>query len=222
MRCALLAGLLAGFCFTLPAQAQDYTLEAAGELPADLSGELAARLNPAGHKVKGPRRDLCEVWLVKELAVIEGFAPTLAVKYPLTPGQLIGVISVPRRAGLADFKGHAIEGGVYTLRYGQQPMDGNHIGTSETSDFLLAAPVKDDADPATIASQDDLFDKSAAASGTTHPAIFSLLSAGDAEITEAALVHDEPNKFWVLQLPGTGAGDAKVPIRLVIVGESKG
>jgi hypothetical protein len=222
MRSILLAGILAGCCFALPAQAQDYTLEAAAELPADLPAELAAKLSPAGHKVKGPRRDLCEIWLVKELAVKEGFSPTLAVKYPFTPGQLIGIVSVPRRAGLVDFKGHEIEDGVYTLRYGQQPMDGNHIGTSETSDFLLAVPVADDADPEPIASQDDLFDKSAAASGTTHPAIFSLLSAGDAEITEAGLVHDEPNEFWILQLPGAGAGDVKVPIRLVIVGESKG
>ncbi len=222
MRHALFSGVMTCLCLIVPAQGADYTFEAAAELPDDVPAEIAAQLDPAGHKVVGPRRDLCQVWLVKELAVKEGFSPTLAVKYPFTPGQLIGVISVPRRAGLVDFRGQEIDDGVYTLRYGQQPMDGNHIGTSETSDFLLAVPATDDADPAPIASQDDLFDKSEGASGTTHPAIFSLLPASDAEFTEAGLVHEESKEFWILQLPGTGAGDSKVPIRLVIVGESKG
>ena len=39
-----------------------------------------------------------------------------------------------------DFRGQEIKKGVYTLRYGQQPEDGNHIGTSELADFLLAIP----------------------------------------------------------------------------------
>jgi hypothetical protein len=214
-------GLLAGLCLAGRAAAQDYKLEATTELPADVPAAIAALLDPAGQKVIGPRRDLVQVWLVKELALQEGFAPSLAVKYPLTPGQLVGVISVPRRAGLSDFRGQELEDGVYTLRYGQQPMDGNHLGTSETSDFLLAVPAADDADPATIAPE-ALFEKSEGASGTTHPAIFSLLPAGDTEIAAAELVHEESNDWWILQLPAAGAGGVKVPLRVVVVGESKG
>jgi len=129
---------------------------------------------------------------------------------------------VPKRAGLTDFREHELDAGLYTLRYGQQPMDGNHIGTSPTADFLLAIPVADDEDPATIESSKDLFEKSAAASGTTHPAIFTLLPVGDVTITEPALTHNEDHDFWVLQAVAAGKGDAKIPLQLVVVGSSEG
>lgn len=221
MRHVCLSGLVAVLCIAGRAAAEDYKLEATADLPADVPAAISALLEPAGQKVVGPKRELCQVWLVKELAVKEGFEPSLAVKYPFTPGQLVGVISVPKRAGLTDFRGQEIEAGVYTLRYGQQPMDGNHIGTSETSDFLLALPAADDTDPAPIA-QEALFEKSEGASGTTHPAVFSLLPADEPEVTEAGLEREESNDWLILEMPGTGAGGVKLPIRLVVVGESKG
>jgi hypothetical protein len=203
------------------ASAQDYKLETVEALPEGVPAAVAAKMNAKGHRVVG-RRPLCEVWLAKELPVQADFAPTLAVKYPFTPGQLVGVLNVPRRSELSDFRGQTIEPGVFTLRYGQQPMDGNHIGTSETADFLLALPVAADEDPAPIGDKDTLTEKSAAAAGTQHPAIFSLLPVADAGIKEAGLSHDEANELWVLQLLGAGAKDKKVPLRLVVVGESKG
>lgn len=203
------------------ASAQDYKLEPVAALPEGLPVAVSAKMSPSGHRVVG-QRPLCEVWLAKELAVQADFSPTLAVKYPFTPGQLVGVLSVPRRAGLSDFRGQEIEAGTYTLRYGQQPMDGNHIGTSETADFLLALPLDADQDPALIGDKDTLTEKSAAAAGTQHPAIFSLLPAAEAGIKEAALTHDKANELWVLQLVGTAAKDRKIPLRLIVVGESKG
>ncbi len=214
-----LAGLPALLILNQLALAADYTLEAVEEKPDDVASEIAETLNPAGVRIKGPRRALVDIWLVKELAVKEGFTPNLDVKYPLTPGQIVGVIQVPRRSELSDFRGQEIEPGTYTLRYGQQPMDGNHIGTSATLDFLLALPADDDKSTAPI-SVEDLFAHSAEASGTTHPAIFSLLPV-EGDIKEAEVVYDESHEFWILQLVAT-AKETKVPMRLVIVGESEG
>lgn len=207
------------------ARADDYTVEAAQESPEDVSDDIKAALSPEGIHVEGPRRGLCDIWLAKELATIEDFEPRLTIKYPLTPGQFVGVMVVPRRAGLTDFRGQEIEDGVYTLRYGQQPMDGNHIGTSATSDFLLALPAGEDEDPAAIEDVDALFSRSADAAGTTHPAIFLLLpveedQAGDGESAE--LVHNEDDEFWILEFSAATEGDEKLPMRLVVVGESKG
>lgn len=215
--CLILAllGLVA-----LPARADDYTLESADGAPPELPAALADFVNPAGHKVVGPKRDLCSIWLLKDVAVQADFAPSTAVKYPFTPGQLVGVLSVPRRAGLTDFKGQEIESGLYTLRYGQQPMDGNHIGTSETADFLLAVPIADDADPATVTDLKALFKQSAGASGTTHPAIFSLLPS-EGDVAEPGLTHDPEHEFWILCLTAQ-AGERQVPLRLVVVGQSQG
>mgnify|MGYP006908260559 CR=1 FL=1 len=213
--------LLAVACMSVaPVLGDDYTFEKTAELPDDLPASLAEKVQPNGCKVVGPRRDLCAIWLLKDVAQKKDFSPSLAVKYPFTPGQLIGVIEVPRRSGLTDFKGQEIERGLYALRYGQQPMDGNHIGTSDTADFLLAVPMADDADPAPIADQVELFANSAEAAGTTHPAIFSLLPV-ESDSAEPGLTHDEDDEFWILQLVAP-SGDKQVPLRMIVVGESKG
>jgi len=217
MRFCLIATLL--FASSLAMAADEYTFAPADKLPKDLPATLADQVAPDGYLVKGPKRELCSIWLLKDVAVKPDFAASTAIRYPFTPGQLVGVISVPRRAGLNDFKGHELESGVYTLRYGQQPMDGNHIGTSDTADFLLASPVADDQHPAPITELESLFKRSAGASGTTHPAIFSLLPAeADAE---PGLTHDAEHEFWILNLTAT-SGEQKVPLRLIVVGKSKG
>lgn len=202
--------------------AGEYTLEAVEAAPDELPDELADLLDPAGYKIVGPRRDYCRVWFLKEVETREDFSPGLTVKYPLTPGQLVGVMSVPRRSEIADFKGQPLEDGLYTLRYGQQPMDGNHLGTSPTSDFLLAVPVDEDPGAGIVDSTDELSELSAEAAGTTHPAVFSLLPPNEAEIEEASLVHDESREFHILQLNANAAGGETLPMRLVLVGESAG
>jgi hypothetical protein len=199
--------------------ADEYKFEASATPPSDVPAAIADLLDPQGAKVVGPKRDLCEIWLLKDVARIGDFTPSTSVKYPFAPGQLVGVLKVPRRAGLSDFRGHEIETGVYTLRYGQQPMDGNHIGTSDTADFLLAVPIADDADPAAITDLKSLFTRSAKASGTVHPAIFPLLPAEEA--AEPGLTHDSEHELWILQTSAK-SGDAAIPLRVVVVGIAKG
>jgi len=218
MRSVCLALVFCGW-LTVGVLAEDYTFSAAEKLPPGLPAALGDQLATVGVQVSGPKRDLCSIWLLKDVAVKPDFTPSTALKYPFTPGQLVGVLSVPRRAGLTDFKGHEIESGNYTLRYGQQPMDGNHIGTSDTADFLLAVPVADDQDPAPITEIESLFKRSAKVSGTTHPAIFSLLPAEEG--AEPGLANDAEHEFWILNL-SAATGDQKIPLRMIVVGKSKG
>jgi hypothetical protein len=199
--------------------ADEYTFKPSDAPPSDLPAAIADLLDPQGARVVGPKRDLCEIWLLKDVARIGDFTPSTSVKYPFTPGQLVGVLNVPRRAGLTDFRGHEIGTGVYTLRYGQQPEDGNHIGTSDTADFLLAVPIANDADPAPIADLKSLFMHSAEASGTVHPAIFPLLPAEAA--AEPGLTHDNEHELWIL-LVTAKSGEAAIPVRIVVVGIAKG
>jgi hypothetical protein len=199
--------------------AEDYTLEQVSERPA-VAESLSSLLNESGHRILGPKRGLCDVWFVKDLAGVEGFKKSPTVTYPFTPGQLIGVMVVPRRSELTDFKGNKIVSGTYTLRYGRQPQDGNHVGTSDTLDFLMALPLEADESTAGIDDQDELAKKSAGASGTTHPAVFSLLPMEKAEET-ARFVQVESKEMFVLEtVLSTKTG--KVPVRLVLVGISEG
>jgi len=204
--------------------ADKHELTAVKKAPAGLAKPIAAKIDPNGYRIVGPKGTVCEVWLLKDLDIKANFKPTLAVKYPFTPGQLIGAIRVPEKTIHKDFRGQEIKPGVYTLRYGQQPEDGNHIGTSELADFLLAIPAKYDTDTKPITGFDPLSEKSAKSAGSTHPAIFSLLPAEKAPKT-ATLKHDEDTEFWILQIISSGKAAkkaVKVPLRVVAIGVSEG
>lgn len=205
-------------------RAGDYTLEQTPTAPEGLADAVAAVIDSNGVTIKGPERVACQVWLSKSLAADPGFTPSPAIRYPFTPGELIGALQVPRRAGFGDFRGHEIEDGTYTLRYGRQPMDGNHIGTSDLADFLVAIPADKDESPDVIDDPAKLHELSAEASGTSHPAIFSLQPAEKAP-EKPTLEHDEAREFWILDLaPQVKQGDktTTLPLKVVIVGKAEG
>ena len=205
------------------AAAQEYhvaKVEAAA--PADdLSPEVAALLQPTGFKlVKGESRTVCEIWLCKEWPISADAKTTAEVITPLTPGQLIGVIRYPRKA--SDFRDQEIPAGVYTLRYGQQPVDGAHVGTSPTRDFLIASPAASDKNPAPL-DYKALVAAGKETTGASHPAILSLQRPGQA--AEPLSVREEAELEWtIVRFTGkTKAGDAvkDLPLEAVLVGVAK-
>jgi hypothetical protein len=220
--CALTAAAL----FTLAAcgaWAQEFKvarIESAA--PADaVSPEIAALLAPTGFKlIKGDSRTVCEVWPCKEWPVAADAKPGLEVITPLTPGQLIGVIRYPRKA--TDFREQDINSGVYTLRYGQQPVDGAHVGTSPTRDFLVVSPADSDKSPAVL-DYKALVESGKATSGTSHPAILSLQPPGDAQ--EPLAVRENTEKEWtIVRFSGkvsTGGQAKDLALAVVLVGVAK-
>ena len=219
------------FCLTLAlaigigtAVRAEHKLEPVKQAPAGVSKDVAATLGETGQKVTGPDGAVATVWLAKSVEVKPNFKPSLSVKYPFMPGQLIGVIEVAEKSGMTDFRGQEIPAGTYTLRYGQQPQDGNHIGTSELADFLLALPAKGDTSAKPIAGFDELSEKSAKTAGSTHPAIFSLLPAEKGD-KDASVTHDSNTEFVILNVTVNGKDQDKsvsVPMRVVVVGVSEG
>ena len=116
------------------------------------------------------------------------------------------------------------EAGGLTLRYGLQPKDGNHVGTADLRDFLVACPPKDDADPKPIEDIKALFKLSMGASGTAHPAIFPLLESADKPFAAPAARHDAEKDLLILETNVAGkkdAGGVMVPIRLVTAGKGE-
>jgi hypothetical protein len=198
--------------------AQEYKVEKV-ETPApaeDLAPEIAALLAPTGFKlVRGESRTVCEIWLCKVWpgAHVEAAG---AVIYPLEPGQLVGVIRYPRRA--ADFRDQTISSGVYTLRYGHQPVDGAHVGTSPTRDFLVVSPAEKDRDPAVL-DYKALVAVGKETSGSAHPAILSLqrpAAEGDLAVRE-----DSEHEWTIVRFTGQfKQGDTPKPLALeaVLVG----
>lgn len=212
--CALL------LCIALPAVAAEHRLETLDEqAPADeLAPEIAKLLAPTGVRViRGSSRTVADLWLLKEWPV-RSFEAQGDVNYPFTPGQLIGVIRYPRKG--SDFRDQEIPEGVYTLRYGQQPVDGAHVGTSPTRDFLMLQPAAEDKSPEALAYKPNV-ELSAQTTGTPHPAILSLQRT---ENESGPIRNQEERDWWIVRLEGTATMDGKsqkLPADLVIVGQAE-
>jgi len=203
------------------AAAQDYRVEKidGGPEQGEVSDEIAARMSDSGYRViRGTSRTAAEIWLAKDLELDPDFEPSATRLYPFSPGQLIGVLHFSRRG--SDFRDQSISSGWYTLRFQLQPVDGNHVGTSPTRDFLVVvAADQDEADKEW--DPDELNEASAEVAGSTHPAMLCLQLASEGD--EPKMVHLESMDWWMLHTvaKGTAGGETKnVPIDIVVAGHA--
>jgi len=193
--------------------------------PKGISAAIAAKLDENAFRISGPEGVVCEIWLVKEITTKDDFKSSLTVKYPFTPGQLLGAARLPTAGAALDFRGQELPAGVYTLRYGHQPQDGNHLGTSDVSDFGLACSSELDQDPAPVEGVKNLFKLSAKAAGTAHPAIFQMPPPAKEPYKAANLKHNDDKDLWILQVNLNTLSDGKakpLAAQIVTVGTSGG
>ena len=96
-----------------------------------------------------------------------------SIAFPTIPyGSLVGVIRFPSQG--ADRRGQPIKPGVYTMRYGNYPVNGDHLGVAPQRDFLVLVPAADDKDPNATPAHEPLMEMGKKASGTPHPAVLSM------------------------------------------------
>ena len=175
----------------------DFSAEAAGPPPSDGVPEaLGAMLHAHGARVKGPDgKVVAEYWGRKEAFTgdpVSGFG----IRFDTIPeGALVGLVRYPEKS--SDFRAQHIPGGIYTLRYGLHPEDGNHMGAAPSRDFVLLTPVAQDAEPATNYGFDDLVDMSFTI-GNPHPTIVRLeLPEGDGADPH---LWENDMEHWILDL----------------------
>ncbi|HIK94051.1 MAG TPA: hypothetical protein EYG03_19060, partial [Planctomycetes bacterium] len=151
------------------AKGQEHSVELIDAAPDadEVSEELTSQFADNGIRIKrSSSRTVCEVWFCKQWPVEAGFKATEDRLYPFAPGQLIGLLHFSRRG--KDFRDQSVSSGWYTLRFGLQPIDGNHEGTSPTRDFLVMVGAEQDvADKVWEAKE--LMEMSAEAAGSTPP-----------------------------------------------------
>lgn len=197
--------------------AADYRVEPLDEpAPTDeVSADVAATLASTGARViRGTKTTFCDVWLCKQWATQEDFQPTSALLYPFTPGQLIAVARFSRKG--SDFRDQDIDSGVYTLRYAQQPVDGSHVGTSLTRDFLLLLRAESDESP-DVLEYNALAQQSAEAVGSSHPALLSMQRVAE-DAKPLSMRHDEEHDLWIVALEGQTKAGKHLIIEFVVYG----
>lgn len=208
-----------------PAIAADEKVDVLKEAPPGLSAEVAGAIGETGFRISGKDGVICDVWLAKEIPLKPKFKSSLRIKYPFQPGQLVGVIRYPSGSKPNDFRGQALKPGTYTLRYGLQPDDGNHLGTSDIRDFLVGCPPDKDTSAKRIEDIKALFKLSATSAGSTHPAIFLLIPPPDKPFDSPKVTHDDDKHLVIFQTNGSGKDDGKavaVPLSVVTVGKTEG
>jgi hypothetical protein len=189
-----------------------YKMETAAGAPSDLPPAFASLVQKEGIKIIGPNGAWAEVWF-RNSAPSGGKNTEEGVVLPTIPhGAFLGVIRFPGNG--ADRRGQMIKPGVYTMRYSNYPVNGDHLGVAPQRDFAVLVPVADDTDPNATPSFDDLMNLSRKASGTPHPAVLSLSSPSEASAAPALI---QEGHDWAVN---TKIGDLSVS--LIVVGRAEG
>lgn len=199
------------FSLASAAFAQDYKVAVATTAPTGLADSVSALLNKQGTQVTGPGGVAFEIWLRTSAPT----GPTVKeenVSLPSFPhGALVAVINFPKN--WSDRRGQTIKAGVYTMRYSMFPINGDHQGVAPQRDFFLLTPAAADTNGASLPNFEELANMSRKASGTPHPAVFSVWKTDGAH---SGFVKEGEND-WVLH---TKIGDT--PVSIILIGKAEG
>src|SRR5262245_22353841 len=163
--------------------------------PGDLNKPISDLLDAKALTVYDGGKPLCTVWLRKAL---DSQAGAEQVKKGLTYRDLeettvVGAVRFPQE--WTDFRKQKIRPGVYTLRLGFQPMDGDHMGTAPFNEFCLMVPAKLDEKPDFIDPK-ELRELSSKAIGGSHPGVLLLFPNEKPENSPKLL--DKGSNTWAL------------------------
>ncbi len=184
-----------------------YKADSAGAPPPELTPAIAQLLDKSGFLISNNGAKYCELWFRTTLP--KGTPSNQPnVTLPNVPvGALLGVIRFDAQG--SDRRAQSIQPGVYLLRYGILPNNGNHQGAAPQRDFLLLTPAAEDQGTNSTPDFDALVALSRKASRTPHPAVLSFWKAD----TDAPGFSQQGDVDWVLQAK---IGDT--PIAVVVVG----
>jgi hypothetical protein len=219
-RWSFVAAMLVGFPFVADADDGKYSIKTVKSEPPKevqepirkLLGDEAIELRDAKGKV------ICEVWFRKEIPAKSGGDKGALTYRDLEETTVLGAIRFAQP--YTDYRKQKVKRGVYTLRLGFQPMDGDHMGTAPYGEFALISPVSEDKKPDPMTAK-ELQELSAKAIGETHPGVFLLFPNPKPE--EQPKLADKGDGHWVVSTRlETNAGGRKLPlgISLTLVGHT--
>jgi hypothetical protein len=192
------------------AQAQSLTPSAQPtQAPAELSAGIKGELQKSGFKVAAGETTLEFWWVtaIKMTADGEGWDN-------VESGTLVGALRVT--GAYKEIRGKPVNPGVYTLRYGQQPQNGDHLGISQFREFLLLSPAAVDQDPKTTGF-DGVVALSKQTIGTAHPAALSLDPPVATEAVFSAYSNEQGHKGVVFEMPRSVSGKPAGTIRFGVI-----
>jgi hypothetical protein len=195
--------------------------------PAAVAPEIRSILGDQGFRILDEQgKTYAEIWLRRAIPSSEKpGGPKGAVQFPfLKEGELLGSLQFANEGH--DYRDQSITKGVYTMRYGLQPVNGDHLGVSTYRDYSLLLPASKDKS-LVAPPRKQLEERSAESAGTSHPAVFIMLMApAGASKTAASIIRDAEKDTWSVVLPLAlevkGQSESVVhPVRIVVDGAAQ-
>lgn len=185
--------------------------------PGEIAAPIAALLQDKAIEIADGDKPLFQLWLRKEIPLNAKPADDKKALAEIRETELLGVLRIlaEDRRDYRDDEAHA---GLYTMRLGIQPQDGNHLGTAEFNWFAILVPAAADKDPAGLASHDELAKASSADTATEHPVILSLRPPAPNAEPLSFRQPAEDHESIVLQIPVAGGDPAHIRFELVLSG----
>ncbi len=191
--------------------------------PDDIAEPIKKDLADSGVRVlNGQGKPFAEIWLRKGIPAsgkLDGAKGV--IQFPvIAEGELLGVVKFIAEGH--DFRDQSIPPGVYTLRYGLQPVNGDHLGVSPFRDYGLLLPASKDVDLALLARK-KLETQSAETTGASHPAVLMLIGLPAGTKADPKIVRDDEKNTSgaILAFPlvsGKGGDREVLTVQLVISG----
>jgi hypothetical protein len=199
---------------SLLCSAQNGKVESLGPLiDSAVPEQVRQSLEPKGYRLTlDDPKPSCELWLRKKVPAQPNKSTELV--YPqFAESTLLGVIRFPQAA--ADFRGHPIPAGFYTMRYELLPNDGNHLGVAPNRDFVLLIPAQLDPDPEATFKFQELVNMSAKTAGAKHP---SPLNLAPADKLVPGTVNKDDQDHWIFSVSLKLAPGEELPFALIVKG----
>lgn len=196
--CSVALVLAAGLCVAAD-PAKWSAKSATVELPKELAEPIKALLSDKAVQVTdADGKTVCDLWFRKSVPVKATAAEIQkGLNYrQVEQSTVMGAVRFAQE--WTDFRKQKIKPGVYTLRLGYQPMDGDHMGTAPYTEFLLLCPAAEDKKPDLLEQKAlfELSDKTIA--GGSHPTVVLLFPNPKPE--DAAKIVSKGNNIYVLNV----------------------
>jgi hypothetical protein len=179
------------------------------EPPTEISEPIRAVLDQKSLQLSDGEKPFLEFWFRKELPLAKQPEHGSLNLETIKEGTVLGAVKVNEKR--YDFRDEEIPPGIYVLRYGIQPEDGNHLGVAPTRTFALLIPAETDKKVDAVP-HDELVKVAATINAAKHPSNFNLQPYENAEGELPRLDERSDGEHKVILL--------KRPARLADAGEA--
>jgi hypothetical protein len=190
--------------------------------PQEVAEAIRAVLDNKVLRLAEGDKPFFEFWFRKELPLADKPAGGTLGLTTMQEGTVLGVVRVSEER--YDFRNEEIRKGVYVMRLGIQPEDGNHLGVAPTRTFALLIPAKQDTTLEPVPHK-ELMKAAAKINAAKHPSNLNLqpVETVEGDLPQLAERNDGQHKVVLIRLLGrVGKGSETTTLTFALVYDGTG